>query len=420
MHKSSIIGSAILLLFSMAIGLGISESIYRFVLYSQHIDRFKKPVSEHVGVYDRSHWSYSEEFGYGYPPDRKIHYSGISRDGIVVACGLIDVINERGNIGPIEGSYKDADLKVLVFGDSWAAFNINRTTWPDLLQRDLQARLGRSVHVVNFGRDGYGILQMFELAAYEIERWKPDLIIFAFITNDLARLRPWRVPIVEEGREVRVITHFEKSKTPDMDKAYDTFLIHPDATPEWCEKAKARGTTDEVAAAIFAKREGSIEATGDKWADIYTLSTSFLLNRVLHGNPFHGVKDRYSFPSMEIDDYARDGGFKAALEKVKSSGVPALMFHHAFYPEVIAGKEYIMNYKETSLLKSLIRETEFPMIETLKNVDLPVKNPERMNASETNFHPSLWGMDFYSKALTRALVDKGILSDRVPGMAARQ
>jgi hypothetical protein len=76
----------------------------------------------------------------------------------------------------------------------------------------------------------YGILQMFEPAAYEIERWKPDLVTFAFITVDPARLRTWRVPIVENGQEVRVITHFEKSKIPNVDEAYDTFLIHPRAT----------------------------------------------------------------------------------------------------------------------------------------------------------------------------------------------
>jgi hypothetical protein len=60
--------------------------------------------------------------------------------------------------------------------------------------------------------------------------------------------------------------------------------------------------------------------------------------RVLHGNPFHGLKGRYTFPKIKIDDYAHDAAFNAALKKVKSSDAPALMFHHAYYPKMTAGR----------------------------------------------------------------------------------
>lgn len=345
----------------------------------------------------------------------KKYYSGINKNGVVVSCGLIETINERGNIGPIEGNYDKADLKVLVFGDSWAAFNLNGTTWPDIFQRELGARLGKSVHVVNFGRDGYGILQMFDLAAHEIKRWKPDLVIFSFITDDLARLRTWRVPLVINGQE-RVITHSEQSKEPDMNrsKSFDTFLIHPDATKEWCEDAKIRGTRDKVTDAILEKRRAIISVPGDRWVNIFTLSHSYLYNRLFYGAPFNGLKTWYNLPSMKIDNFREDKQFIQALKTIKALGAPALLFHHAFYPEVIKGQEYIVTYKEQSLLDSLIRESGFPVVETLKNVDLPVEKPERMNASKTNFHPSLWGMEFYSKALTRALIDKGLLFKLVP------
>jgi len=74
-----------------------------------------------------------------------------------------------------------------VFGDSWAAFQQENRNWPLFLQDVLEARLGKKVHVVNFGRDGYGILQMFDLAATKIVEWKPDLVLFTFITDDLSR-----------------------------------------------------------------------------------------------------------------------------------------------------------------------------------------------------------------------------------------
>jgi hypothetical protein len=314
----------------------------------------------------------------------------------------------------IKGVYDDAEIKILLFGDSWAAFNINGTTWPDKFQRNLEERLGKSVHVVNFARDGYGILQMFDLAAHEIKRWKPDLIIFSFITDDLARLRTWRVPIKVNGRQERVVTHFEQSKKPNMEKAFDTFLIHADATQDWCEEAKARGTRDDVIDAIFEKRQSITDPSGNYWADIYTLSHSYLLNRLIYGGPFHGIKDRNDFPRMKIENYDQDARFIKALETLKAIGTPAVLFHNAFFPEVVAKKEFIVTYQQQSLLDSLIRKTSFPMVETLDNVDLPVKNPRRMNASKTNLHPSLWGMEFYSKALIRALIDKKLLFELIP------
>ena len=416
MTRIEVISATILILCSLTLGFVVSEAAYRYILYTQNEDRFRKPELDHLGVYDKSHWSYSEKFGYGYPPKRKIHYTGINRDGVVKNCAMIDVINERGNIGPIEGNYDKADLKVLVFGDSWAAFNINGMTWTDYFQREMQARLGKSVHVVNFGRDGYGILQMFDLAANEISKWQPDLVIFAFITNDLARLRTWRVPIEVNGKEERVVTHFEPSKKPKPDKSYDTFLIHSDATPEWCSTAKERGTRGKVVDAIFKKYQRNVSATGDRWADIYTFTRSYLMNRLFYGAPFHGMKDRYDFPGMKIDKYSSDPQFLRSLEVVKKSGVPALLFHHAFYPEVIAEQEFIVTYLEQSLLDSLLALTDYPLVTTLDNVNLPVDRPERMNASETNYHPSTWGMRFYSGALTRSLIDKRLLFDLVPGL----
>jgi hypothetical protein len=420
MKKAAIIGTCALVAISAFVGFVFSEAAYRFILYRDNVERFVKPLTETVGVYDKSHWTYSQKFGYGYPPNEKINYTGISPAGIVTGCGLIDVINERGNIGPIEGDYEKSELKILLFGDSWAAFNINSTTWTDVFQRVLQERLKRPVHVVNFGRDGYGILQMFDLAAEEIEKWNPDLLIFSFITNDLGRLRTWRVPIDKDGRPDRVITHFEATENPDFVKAFDTFLIHPDATREWCENAWKRGTPDAVTEAILAKRQRLIEPTGELWADIYSLTGSYLFNRIFYGNPFRGIRERSAFPSMEIDDYALDSQFVRALKKVKSSGVPAILFHHAFYPEVVAGKEYIVDYKEKSLLNSLLRMTKFPTVETLENIDMPYPKPERMNASPTNFHPSLFGMKLYADALTRAFIDKGLLFELIPRLAGKK
>jgi len=42
------------------------------------------------------------------------------------------------------------------------------------------ALLGRRVSILNFWRDGYGILQTIDLAVGEVPRWKPDLVLMNF------------------------------------------------------------------------------------------------------------------------------------------------------------------------------------------------------------------------------------------------
>ena len=59
--------------------------------------------------------------------------------------------------------------------------------------------------VINFGRDSYGMLQMFHLANAMTKEFKPDLIIIAFITNDLTRARFWRTVNYIKG-EKRLLT----------------------------------------------------------------------------------------------------------------------------------------------------------------------------------------------------------------------
>jgi len=116
-------------------------------------------------------------------------------DGRVTSCQRVDVINKYGNIGKIVGDYHEAELKVLVFGDSWSAFHHDGRTWPLFPQEVLEARLNKKVYVVDFGRGAYGILQMFDLAAAKIAEWKPDVAVFAFITDDLDRARFWRTVV---------------------------------------------------------------------------------------------------------------------------------------------------------------------------------------------------------------------------------
>ena len=370
---------------------------------------FQKQAMETISAYDVSHWTYDEAFGYAYPPGRRIHLTTVSADGTVAGCETINSINERGNIGPIEGDYEQAALKIAVFGDSWAAFHVDGMTWTDIFQREMTERLGKPVHVLNFGRDGYGILQMFDLAAHEVGRWKPDLVIVGFITNDLARRRTWRLEVAKDEVTDRILTLWQPVSTGKDATAMDTFIVHADATAQWCERARSSQTKDEVVAAIQKKWQRALGPGKKKYTDIMALDHSFLFSRLAYGSPFHGLGNWQALRPLEIDSYTQDERFMRAQEKLASYDIPTLLFHHAFYPEVIKEQEFIVNYQEQSLLDSLLAVTGLPMVTTLDNTDLPVENPEALNTTPDDYHPSLKGMEFYSDALTRALIDKQML-----------
>lgn len=392
----------ILFVVSCLCSAGLLEGAYRLYLYQEVPERFSYDDSGEIGVFDKNHWDYSEAYGYGYPKNAVIHHTAL-KERVVTSCTEINVINDRGNIGPINGNYKDAKFKVLIFGDSWSAFTQSNVTWTDIFEKDLEQKLGVEVEVVNFSRDGYGILQMFDMAADLVGDWKPDLTIFAFITNDLARVRTWRIPIIKNGVVDRVVTSFTPRSQMKLEDTYDSYLVHKDASKDWCKKSLGSKEPDEVKNAIYKKYQRAQRVGGKKTSSLFTLKHSYLFSRFLHGNPFEGNEGIFSFPIIEYSDYAEDSRLMSNIERLASTSSRKILFHMAYYPEVLENKEYITTNKEKSLLDSLLRVTNYEVIETLSNIETPLVDPKKMNSSPTNYHPSLWGMELYSSVLINGL-----------------
>jgi hypothetical protein len=418
------VGSVLLVLLACLVGFGLSEAGFRSYLYLAYPRIFHPPnAHKQFSAYDLSHWDFDERFGYVYPPGRVIHQTNV-QDERVTSCQRLDVINKYGNIGPVVGDYHQADVKVLVFGDSWSAFHHDGRTWPAFLQETLEARLNKTVHVVNFGRDGYGILQMFDLAAAKIAEWKPDLVVFAFITDDLDRARFWRT-VVGDGDDVRVLTTLDPVRNPDLRRSADTFLLMPSATYEWCKRMAETGGTDAVLDRLIRKHRALVNhnnPTGNiVTADVLTLRHSFLYDRLARGDAFAFRADipptgnQAVNPRVRFHSYADDPGFGRSLAAVNASGVPWTLFHLAYYPEIKAGKEYNLGSQQKALLDSLQTLTGRTALRTTDYVTMPVRQAERMNMSPEDFHPSLWGMAFYAHAVAEALVRNGFMRPATGG-----
>ncbi|MFC3230492.1 SGNH/GDSL hydrolase family protein [Marinibaculum pumilum] len=403
--------NTLLLTVSVLVGLVLVEAAYRTYLW------LASPVPKVTATgdapptfsfYDRSHWEYDEAFGYTYPPGRKLLIGSVT-DGRLTSCDQIDTINARGNIGPIRGDYDRAALKILLFGDSFPAFILDGETFPSKLQQVLQEKAGIDAHVVNFGRDGTGILQMFDLAAEMVPRWKPDLVIFTFISDDLDRVRIWRVPTRIDG-EPRLLVTDRPDSSPGLSNATDAFVLFPEASPEWCEKTLAAGGTAPELTALNARylrmRRDAQRAT----PNYLSLNHSFVASRILQGNAFARTSPGgvWRLPRVALDDYRDDPRFAADLARLREAGVPIVLIHLPIAPELVEGEAMLVG-NQAALWTSLEEALGRPAYRLADFIVPPLDEPFAMSHQPTDHHPSPFGMQVYANSITRILAQEGIL-----------
>ena len=355
-----------------------------------------------IGVYNRSLWRFDEAEGFQYVQEAifNAHILG----GRFLSCGRIPPINKYGNIGLAEGNYEDAEIKLAVFGDSFSAFTgAGDMTWVNYLQRDLQKRLGRSVNVLNFARDGIGLAQMFDIAAIKVPQYKPDLAIIAVASSNMAWARIWRVEKIING-ESRVITTFEPTKDPDLKSTYDTYILHPEAAGAWCEAHNGDGPLDRIGMEMVDKY---LRLRPQRY-NAFTLNRSFFWHRIVHADAFYSDSYRpIANRAVTPQDMQNDGRLIAAIATLNQTAIPYILIHLPFYPEVKSGQEYWWP-SLAQIAGQIGRMTGRPMYGWLDHFPHPVPNPERMNHSAENMHPSTWGMQMYANAVSEIVLKNGI------------
>ncbi|MGC2080859.1 MAG: SGNH/GDSL hydrolase family protein, partial [Xanthobacteraceae bacterium] len=269
----------------MAFGILILEVLYRGYLRVEYPARFANPPADQLfTTWDTPMWRYSDRFGYDYVPAQDVTQA-VVQNSHVVLCETEKYVNEQGNIGPGVSDYGRATYKILVFGDSFSASALNGQTWPSILQAKLEEVTKRRVRVLNLARDGYGVLQMFDLAAAKVPELKPDLVIFAFNASALSRARSWRV-LVGRGDDVRFVTTTQNSEIPPLDLSTDFALIAPAATRKWCanmlHQSPQAQERDPVLINILRKRR-YIEGENGPMAiaSVYGVRSSYVYDRLI-------------------------------------------------------------------------------------------------------------------------------------------
>jgi hypothetical protein len=97
-------------------------------------------------------------------------------------------INELGLRGPVPARRKaPGTVRVLVLGAS-ATFNgspVTGVTWPELLERRLEARTGLRLEVINAATPGYTLYQSGRRLRFELMDYEPDLVIVNHLWNGM-------------------------------------------------------------------------------------------------------------------------------------------------------------------------------------------------------------------------------------------
>jgi len=356
-----------------------------------------------LGVYNRSIWQFDLAEGFQYT-DRQIFQTTIE-NGRIDNCVLLPR-DSYGSPRVAEASYNDADVKLAVFGDSFSlSRDASNNTWVSYLQRVLQDRLGRSVHILNLARDGMGLVQMFDIAAIRIPRHKPDLAIIAVASVNIGRPRIWRIEKIIDG-ELRVLTTFEPTENPDLNSSYESHILHPEAENDWCAAHRNGGPLDRIG---FEMIDKYLRFRPPRYS-VFTPYRSFLWHKIVHRNPFYSNSDRSFGSGVSPSGMAMDQKLLSSIETLNRSGVPYILIHLPSYREISTGEEYELPVM-AKIAQETSRLTGQPVRGLLDYMPLPITNRERMTHSVEDLHPSALGMQMYAEAVANIVLGGGFKTE---------
>ena len=137
-----------------------------------------------------------------------------------------------------------------------------------------------------------------------------------------------------------------------------------------------------------------------------SLSTSFIFNRIVDNDPFHGMIPSL-IPWFFEDSYAADARFIENISHINQSNIPYYIIHLPTYEDLKAG-EYELSEQEQSLLESFQEITGKQIINFIEYASShDSNNPEdleKLFMSSYDLHPSLQGIRFYAEVVSRILI----------------
>lgn len=366
------------------------------------------------------------EIGVSYAPGTSHQVVTVTVDGRVTWAPAepIAAANNDGFLGrTTRDEYSRAAVRVVAIGDSFTNWRQDGDTWPDLAQALLTERLGREVAILNDSRGGYGVLQMFDLAAHVLPELRPDLAVIAFISDDLSRGRWWVRATPWEGYIRPLQSPSPTSFDPSI--AIDEYIVDPRISPEWAamalaDPAKGQPLLGELIRQYERIKEDFHRARGLRPIERspWSLSELYLWNRLTTGLP---VRDHVaSIPRLSIEDLGADARFVEAVGRVRALGIPILLLHLPNAIELAQerpgwdGALVGSALRDRRLAESLERVTGLRIL-LLEHETEGVTIPAKIDLLPHNGHPSHDGLALYAELAARVIARHPAVTGAGPG-----
>jgi len=384
----------IVLVFGAVSGLVLAEVAYRIKLA---VGVGETPLGVGTTFHAWSEATVREDpvAGYRHDPDRRVVGVRVANGRAVLS--LERTSNSEGAIGPSESADERAATRILVVGDSFTENQRQGTTWPALMQTELGERIDGTVSVISRARSGHGLLQMTDVAADVARASRFDVVVIAFISDDLNRARFWQQTRSVDG-EPRLVTRLNRDDEGwlALSEFYDARI---DA--DWCRRVVQSGGVDDELIADLVSRFELRKRDNPRRIEYASLSSSFLFNRLVYGDPFFGIEGIAATPRFSWSDFRRDPGVVRALKELRSLEAKIVLVHLPQYEEMAAG-EYRMSDQQQSLLRSLEQLAGVPAVNLIERGDVPTR-PKSLYLLPVDHHPSREGLGWYADSVARVL-----------------
>lgn len=383
-----------ILLFSTLLSLVGAEWLYRLKL---RLAGSRQPVEYSYRVASIVPFEYDGQYG-AHPKPNLESFDCFVKDGRV-AWGSVVTDSNRDGLGgrtTLE-QYETADVRILVFGDSFSDWSQGGDTWPDLLQRHLED-LGKKVAVLDYGLAGYGVLRMLDLAADKINQLHPNLAVIAAIGDDFSRARWWSAEFKKDGM-ARFMLSTRKNDFEDYRFAVDQLLVVPEATRQWCEQQLVRpDVRDPIlqkANRQFVTIRQEVERVR-KAVPLLSWDHCFLRNRLFTGNPY-GFPDG-NVPRISITDFRQDPRATKDVRLIRMSATRLLLVYLPMMQE-LKNRRVIASHRDLLLMRSLegMLNTRFRLVQQEYDGELPHK----IDLQPYDWHPNRRGLELYAAVVAR-------------------
>ena len=386
---------------AVLVTLVLVESGYRLKLYL-HIGHTPLGVSVTYQAWNRSTTRFDRQFGLRYEPNSRAVGVRVT-DGRPVLL-LERSTDPRGNVGASGDGYDQAALKVVVVGDSFTENQRDGTTWPALLEDELASRIRGNVGVLNFARSGHGLLQMVDLAAEQAEQSGPDIVVVAFISDDLNRDRFWQTTrdLGGEPRLVTMLAPDARSGWPASAEIYDERI-----DMAWCRRVLDRPGDDDPLLAELTERFETRKRDNPLRIDYASLTSSFLYNRLVYKDPFFGQAGKAATPRFGWRDFGRDAAAVDSIGRLKRTDARLVLVQLPQVEELEAGRS-LMTGQQRALRASLERLAGRSVIELQARAPAHPQ-PRSLFLLPHDHHPSRQGLAWLARAVADVLVNDRIV-----------